>query len=153
MLEVDLGMFYKRRDYSHVINGRNPIVAHEYLGADVKGKTIFIADDIISSGESSLEIAYELKKRKADKIFICATYALFTNGFDEFDSAYENGVFDGVFGTNLTYRTEALKSRKWFYEVDCSKYIAYIIAALNHQVSVSALLDPHEKIKALLAGR
>ncbi len=153
VLEVDLGMFYKRRDYSHVINGRNPIVAHEYLGDDVRGKTIFIADDIISSGESSLDIAYELKKRNADKIFICSTYALFTNGLDDFDRAYEKGIFTGVFGTNLTYRTEALKSREWFYEVDCSKYIAYIIAALNHQVSVSALLDPHEKIKTLLASR
>lgn len=153
VLEVNLGMFYKRRDYSCVVNGRNPIVAHEYLGDDVTGKTIFIADDIISSGESSLDIAYELKKRKADKIFVCATYAMFTNGLDEFDKAYENGIITGVFGTNLTYRTEALKNRQWFYEVDCSKYIAYIIAALNHQVSVSALLDPHEKIKALLAGR
>lgn len=153
VLEVNLGMFYKRRDYSRVVNGRNPIVAHEYLGDDVTGKTIFIADDIISSGESSLDIAYELKKRKADKIFVCATYALFTNGLDEFDKAYENGIITGVFGTNLTYRTDALKSRQWFYEVDCSKYIAYIIAAINQQVSVSALLDPHEKIKALLAGR
>ena len=153
VLEVNLGMFYKRRDYSRVINGRNPIVAHEYLGDDVEGKTIFIADDIISSGESSLDIAYELKKRKAGKIFVCATCALFTNGLEEFDKAYENGIITGVFGTNLTYRTEELKKRAWFYEVDCSKYIAYIIAALNHKVSVSALLDPHEKIKALLAGR
>jgi ribose-phosphate pyrophosphokinase len=143
VLEVDLGMFYKRRDYSHVVNGRNPIVAHEYLGDDVKGKTIFIADDLISSGESSLDIAYELKKRKADRIFICATCALFTNGLNDFDEAFHKGIFNGVFGTNLTYRTEALKKKEWFYEVDCSKYIAYIIAALNHQVSVSALLDPH----------
>ena len=142
VLEVNLGMFYKRRDYSRVVNGRNPIVAHEYLGDDVTGKTIFIADDIISSGESSLDIAYELKKRKADKIVVCATYALFKNGLDEFDKEYENGIITGVFGTNLTYRTDALKSRQWFYEVDCSKYIAYIIAAINHQVSVSAFSIP-----------
>jgi len=153
VLEVNLGMFYKRRDYSRVVNGRNPIVAHEYLGDNVTGKTIFIADDIISSGESSLDIAYELKKRKADRIFICATCSLFTNGLEDFDKAYENGVISGVFGTNLTYRTEDLKRREWFFEVDCSKYIAYIIAALNHQVSISALLDPHKKIKALLEGR
>ncbi|MDD3074805.1 MAG: ribose-phosphate pyrophosphokinase-like domain-containing protein [Eubacteriales bacterium] len=153
VLEVNLGMFYKRRDYSRVVNGRNPIVAHEYLGDDVTGKTLFIADDIISSGESSLDIAYELKKRKADKIFVFATCALFTNGLEDFDKAYEDGVISGVFGTNLTYRTEDLKRREWFYEVDCSKYIAYIIAALYHQISISALLDPHKKIKALLAGR
>ena len=152
VLEVDLGMFYKRRDYSHIVNGRNPIVAHEYLGDDVAGKTIFIADDIISSGESSCDIAYELKKRNADKIFVGTTCALFTNGLEAFDEAYEKGVINGVFGTNLTYRTDELKKREWFYEVDCSKYIAYIIAALNHQVSVSALLNPHEKIQALIAG-
>ncbi len=149
-LGVDLGMFYKRRDYAHVVNGRNPIVAHEYLGNSVEGKDIFIADDIISSGESMLDIAYELKKRKANRIFAYATYAIFTNGLEKFDKAYADGIIDGVLGTNLTFRTDELKKREWFCEVDVSKYIAYFIAALNHDVSVSALIDPHQKIKNLL---
>jgi len=150
ILGVDLGMFYKRRDYATIINGRNPIVAHEYLGNSVEGKDVFIADDIISSGESMLDIAYELKKRKARNIYAYATYAIFTNGLEKFDKAYEEGVIAGVLGTNLTYRTEALKSREWFYEVDVSKYIAYFIAALNHDVSVSTIIDPRKKIENLL---
>ena len=150
-LGVDLGMFYKRRDYAHVVNGRNPIIAHEYLGNSVEGRDIFIADDIISSGESMLDIAYELKKRKAGRIFAYATYAIFTNGLEKFDKAYADGIIDGVLGTNLTFRTEELKKREWFCEVDVSKYIAYFIAALNHDVSVSALIDSHAKIKSLLA--
>ena len=150
VLGVDLGMFYKRRDYSRVVNGRNPIVAHEYLGNSVEGKDVFIADDIISSGESMLDIAYELKKRKANRIFTYATYSIFTNGLDEFDKAYNDGIIDGVFGTNLTYRSDELKKREWFNEVDVSKYIAYFIAAINHDVSISTIIDPHEKIKALL---
>ena len=150
VLGVDLGMFYKRRDYSRVVNGRNPIVAHEYLGASVEGKDIFITDDIISSGESMLDIAYELKKQKASRIFCYATYSIFTNGLDEFDKAYNDGIINGVLGSNLTYRTEALKQREWFFEVDVSKYIAYFIAAVNHDISVSAIIDPHEKIQALL---
>ncbi len=153
VLGVDLGMFYKRRDYSVIVNGRNPIVAHEYLGNSVENKDVFIADDIISSGESMLDIAYELKKRKARRIFSYATYAIFTNGLDTFDKAYKDGIIDGVFGTNLTYRTDALKSREWFHEVDMSKYIAYFIAALNHNISISNIIDPHAKIKALLASR
>lgn len=152
-LGVDLGMFYKRRDYAHVVNGRNPIIAHEYLGDSVEGKDIFIADDIISSGESMLDIAYELKKRKANRIFAYATYAIFTNGLDKFDKAYEDGVISGVLGTNLTYRTDELKKREWFCEVDVSKYIAYFIASLNHDVSVTRIIDSHEKIKNLLASR
>lgn len=150
VLGVDLGMFYKRRDYSRVVNGRNPIVAHEYLGASVEGKDIFITDDIISSGESMLDIAYELKKQKASRIFCYATYSIFTNGLDDFDKAYHDGVINGVLGSNLTYRTDALKQREWFFEVDVSKYIAYFIAAVNHDISVSAIIDPHEKIQALL---
>ena len=150
VLGVNLGMFYKRRDYSRVVNGRNPIVAHEYLGDSVEGKDVFIADDIISSGESMLDIGYELKKRKARRIFCYATYPIFTNGLDRFDEAYERGVITGVLGSNLTYRTEDLRSREWFYEVDCSKYIAYLIAALNHDMSMSSLIDPHEKIENLL---
>lgn len=150
VLGVDLGMFYKRRDYSRIVNGRNPIVAHEYLGNSVEGKDVFIADDIISSGESMLDIAYELKKRKAGRIFSYATYPIFTNGLDEFDKAYKDGIIDAVFGTNLIYRSEDLKNREWFKEVDVSKYISYFIAAINHDVSVSTILDPHEKIKQLL---
>ena len=153
VLGIDLGMFYKRRDYSTVVNGRNPIIAHEYLGNSVEGKDVFIADDIISSGESMLDIAYELKKRKANRIFTYATYGIFTNGLQSFDKAYREGVIAGVLGTNLTYRTEALKSREWFYEVDVSKYIAYFIAALNHDVSVSLIIDPHQKIENLLEQR
>ena len=153
VLGIDLGMFYKRRDYSTVVNGRNPIIAHEYLGDSVEGKDVFIADDIISSGESMLDIAYELKKRKANRIFAYATYGIFTNGLQSFDKAYREGVIAGVLGTNLTYRTEALKGREWFYEVDVSKYIAYFIAALNHDVSVSLIIDPHQKIQNLLEDR
>ncbi len=150
-LGVDLGMFYKRRDYAHVVNGRNPIVAHEYLGNSVEGKDVFIADDIISSGESMLDIAYELKKRKANRIFCYATYSIFTNGLEKFDKAYEEGYIAGVLGTNLTYRSDELKKREWFCEVDVSKYIAYFIASLNHDMSVTRLIDPHDKIKQLLA--
>jgi ribose-phosphate pyrophosphokinase len=152
-LGVDLGMFYKRRDYSRIVNGRNPIVAHEYLGNDVEGRDIFIADDIIASGESMLDIAYELKKRNAGRIFAYATYAMFTSGLESFDKAVADGAVTGVFGTNLTYRTPELLQRSWFHEVDVSKYIAYFIAALHHDVSVSMLIDSHEKIKQLLAKR
>ncbi|MBQ9375622.1 MAG: ribose-phosphate pyrophosphokinase [Ruminococcus sp.] len=150
VLGVDLGMFYKRRDYSTIVNGRNPIIAHEYMGNDVTGKDVFIADDIISSGESMLDIAVELKKRKANKIYCYATYPIFTNGLAAFDKAYADGIINGVFGTNLTYRSPELLSRSWFYNVDCAKYIAYFIASLNHDLSISNILDPHEKIKALL---
>ena len=150
VLGVDLGMFYKRRDYSRIVNGRNPIVAHEYLGNSVEGKDVFIADDIISSGESMLDIAYELKKRKAGRIYAYSTYAIFTNGLETFDKAVAEGMIDGVFGTNLTYIKPELKERPWFHEVDVSKYIAYFIAALNHDVSTTVIMDPHEKIKQLL---
>jgi ribose-phosphate pyrophosphokinase len=150
---VEMGMFYKRRDYSRVVNGRNPIVAHEYLGTDVEGKDIFIADDIIASGESMLDLAYELKKRKARRIFAYATYAIFTAGLEKFDKAYADGIIDGVFGTNLTYRTPELLQREWFHEVDCSKYVAYYIAALNHNISISQLIDSHDKIQKLLAEK
>ena len=151
VLGVEMGMFYKRRDYSQIVNGRNPIVAHEYLGSDVEGKTVFVADDIISSGESMLDIARELRKRKAKRFFAYATYGIFTNGLAAFDKAYEEGMLDAVFGTNLTYRSPELLKRKWFKEVDVSKYLAYFIASLNHDTSVSAVIDPVEKINALLA--
>ena len=150
VLGVDLGMFYKRRDYSQVVNGRNPIVAHEYLGNSVEGKDVFIADDIISSGESMLDIAIELKKRNAKKIFAYATYPIFTNGLEAFDKAYADGKIDYVFGTNLSYRTPELLSREWFCEVDVSKYLSYLIMALNHDMSISKVIDPHQKISALL---
>lgn len=150
VLEVEMGMFYKRRDYATIVNGRNPIVAHEYLGTDVKGKTVFVADDIISSGESMLDIARELKKREAKRFFAYATYGIFTNGLEVFDKAYEEGMIDAVFSTNLTYRTPELLRRPWYQEVDVSKYIAYFIACINHDTSVSNVIDPHEKIKALL---
>lgn len=150
VLGVQMGMFYKRRDYSVIVNGRNPIVAHEYLGNSVEGKTVFISDDIISSGDSMLDIAYELKKRKAKRIIAYATYPIFTNGLAKFDKAYEEGMIDYVFGTNLTYRTPDLLSREWFKEVDVSKYIAYLIAAVNHDISTSKVIDPHLKIKSLL---
>lgn len=150
VLGVDLGMFYKRRDYSQVVNGRNPIVAHEYLGNSVEGKDVFIADDIISSGESMLDIAIELKKRNAKRIFAYATYPIFTNGLEAFDKAYADGKIDYVFGTNLSYRTPELLSREWFCEVDVSKYLSYLIMALNHDMSISKVIDPHQKIRALL---
>ncbi|MCR4863318.1 MAG: ribose-phosphate pyrophosphokinase [Ruminococcus sp.] len=150
VLGVEMGMFYKRRDYSTIVNGRNPIVAHEYLGNPVEGKDIFVSDDIISSGESMLDLAYALKEKKAGRIFTYATYAIFTNGLDKFDKAYEDGIIDGVFGTNLTYRSPELLSRPWFHEVDVSKYIAYFIEAINHDVSIGKIIDPHEKIENLL---
>lgn len=150
VLGVDLGMFYKRRDYSRIVNGRNPIVAHEYLGNSVEGKDVFIADDIISSGESMLDIAIELKKRNAKRIFAYATYPIFTNGLEAFDKAYADGKIDYVFGTNLSYRTPELLSREWFCEVDVSKYLSYLIMALNHDMSISKVIDPHQKISALL---
>lgn len=153
VLGVELGMFYKRRDYSRVVDGRNPIIAHEYLGSDVAGKDAFISDDIISSGESMLDIAYNLKARNAKRIFTYATYAIFTNGLASFDKAYQEGFIDGVFGSNLTYLSEELKNRPWFYEVDVSKYIAYFISALNHDMSISALIDSHKKIDTLLEKR
>ena len=153
MLGVPMGMFYKRRDYSKIINGHNPIVAHEYLGNSVEGKDVFIADDIMSSGESMLDIAYALKERKARRVFCYATYGLFVNGLEKFDKANEDGYIDAVFSTNLTYRTDELLKREWFHEVDCSKYISYFIASLNHDVSIGNVIDPNAKIKALLDRR
>ena len=153
VMGVEMGMFYKRRDYSRVVDGRNPIVAHEYLGSDVRGKDVFVADDIISSGESMLDIAYNVKERGARRFFCFATFAIFAQGLETFDKAYQAGVLDGVFGTNLTYRTEELKNRPWFYEVDVSKYISYYVSALNHDISTSQLIDPHAKMVALLEKR
>ena len=150
VLGLDMGLFYKRRDYTRVVNGRNPIVAHEYLGDSVEGKDIFVADDMISSGESMIDLAKELKKRKANRIFTGCTFALFTNGIDAFEEAYRNGFIDRVISTNLTYRKPELFETEWFVEADMSKYISFIIATLNHDRSLSKLLNPYDRIHALL---
>ena len=150
VLGLDMGLFYKRRDYTRIVNGRNPIVAHEYLGDSVEGKDIFVADDIISSGESVIDLARELKKRKANRIFAAATFALFTNGLEMYNKAYEEGIIDRVISTNLTYRTPELQAADWFVEADMSKYISYIIATLNHDRSLSRLLNPYDRIRSLL---
>ena len=147
VLGVDMGMFYKRRDYSTIVDGRNPIVAHEFLGADVKGKNMIIIDDMISSGDSMLEVAALLKEKGAAKIFMCATFGLFTNGLKKFDEAYENGVIDRVLTTNLVYQPEELLSKPWYINVDMSKYIALLVDTLNHDSSISNLLSPVERIQ------
>ena len=151
VLGLDMGMFYKRRDYTRIVNGRNPIVAHEFLGSSVEGKTMVVIDDMISSGESVLEVATELKERKASKIFICATFGLFTNGLERFDRAYERGLIDGVLTTNLIYQAPELLEREWYINCDMSKYIAYLIDTLNHDASISDLLNPSEKIQNVVA--
>ena len=146
VLGVDMGMFYKRRDYSMIVDGRNPIVAHEFLGSSVEGKDVIIVDDMISSGESMIDVATELKKRKAKRIFVVATFGLFTNGLEKFDEAVEKGIIYRVVTTNLTYQTPELLSRPYYINCDMSKYIAYIIDTLNHDCSISGLLDPYERI-------
>ena len=150
VLGLDMGMFYKRRDYTRIINGRNPIVAHEFLGSSVDGKDMVIIDDMISSGESVLEVATALKERKARKIFICSTFGLFTNGLERFDKAYESGIIDNVLTTNLVYQTPELLKREWYIDCDMSKYIAYIIDTLNHDASISDLLNPNERIQSVV---
>ncbi len=150
VLGLDMGLFYKRRDYTQVVNGRNPIIAHEYLGDSVEGKDVFVSDDILSSGESILDLARELKKRKANRIFAAATFALFTNGLEQFNRAYEEGTLSRIISTNLTYRTPELQAAPWFIEADMSKYVSYIIASLNHDRSLSGLLNPYDRIKALI---
>ena len=151
VLGLDLGMFYKRRDYTKIINGRNPIVAHEFLGASVEGKDVIIVDDMISSGESTLETAKEIKRMKARKVFICTTFGLFTGGLKKFDEYYENGIIDRVLTTNLVYQTPELLSKPYYINVDMSKYIALIIDNLNHDASLSDLLNPTGRINRLLA--
>ena len=149
-LGVDMGMFYKRRDYSRVINGRNPIVAHEFLGSSVEGKTVLVIDDMISSGESMLDTARELKERKAGKVIVCCTFGLFTNGLDKFDEYYEKGYIDSVVTTNLNYRPQELLEKEWYVEADMSKYIAAIINSLNHDASIGNVISPTEKIQKLI---
>lgn len=150
-LGVDVGMFYKRRDYSTIINGRNPIVAHEFLGTDVTGKTVIIVDDMISSGESMLDTARELKERGAKRTIICCTFGLFTNGFDSFDQYYEKGLIDYVITTNLNYRPAELLTKPWYLEANMSKFLASIINTLNHDVSIADILDPTERIQKLVS--
>ncbi len=146
VLGLDMGMFYKRRDYTQVVNGRNPIVAHEFLGNNVEGKDVIIIDDMISSGESLIDTAKELKDRKAKRVYACTTFGLFTNGLEKFDEAYANGTLAGVLTTNLIYQTPELLKREWYINVDMSKYIALIIDNLNHDMSISEILDPAAKI-------
>ena len=150
MLGLDMGMFYKRRDYTRIVNGRNPIVAHEFLGSSVEGKDVLIIDDMISSGESVLDVAKELKRRKARKVFICATFGLFTNGLAKFDEYFEDSLIDRILTTNLVYQTPELLTKPYYTSVDMSKYIALIIDNLNHDDSLSELLDPTKRINRVL---
>lgn len=151
VLGLDMGMFYKRRDYTRIENGRNPIIAHEFLGSNVEGKDMIIIDDMISSGESVLEVAAALKERKANRIFVFATFGLFTAGLDRFDKAYADGAICRVLTTNLIYQTPELLDREWYIDCDMSKYIAYIIDTLNHDASISDLLNPVERIQSIIA--
>jgi len=147
VLGLDMGMFYKRRDYTKIVNGRNPIVAHEFLGTNVEGKDVIIIDDMISSGESMIDVASELKKRGASRVFCATTFGLFTNGFDKFDEAYEKGIIDKILTTNLVYQPDELLSKPWYINVDMSKYMALIIDTLNHDSSISDLLNPVDRIQ------
>ncbi|HAL02125.1 MAG TPA: phosphoribosylpyrophosphate synthetase, partial [Lachnospiraceae bacterium] len=146
----DMGMFYKRRDYTQVVNGRNPIVAHEFLGSDVAGKDVIIVDDMISSGDSVIDVAKELKARKANRIFVFSTFGLFTSGLKRFDEAYEKGIITRVLTTNLIFQTPELLAKEWYISCDLSKYIAFIIDTLNHDTSISDLLNPSERIQKLV---
>ncbi len=150
VLHTDLGMFYKRRNYSVIIDGKNPIEAHEYLGKDLRGKDVIVVDDMISSGESILDVSMQLKEKGAKRIFIFTTFGLFCNGFDKFDEGYKQGIFDRIFTTNLVYRPEGLVDREWYVEVNMCKYVAYIIDTLNHDETISNLLNPAKRIKTLL---
>ena len=150
ILGVDMGMFYKRRDYSVIVNGKNPIVAHEFLGDDIHGKDLIIVDDMISSGGSMLDVAKQMKERDAKRVFVCTTFGLFTDGLEEFDKYYENGYISKVVTTNLTYLSKHLKDKPYFIEADMSKYLAMIIDSLNHDISISNVIDPTAKLRALL---
>ena len=150
VLGLDMGMFYKRRDYTRIVDGRNPIVAHEFLGTSVEGKDVIIVDDMTSSGESMMDVASELKRRKARKVFVFSTFGLFTNGLDKFDKFHEDGIIDRIFTTNLVYQSPELLSRPYYGSVDMSKYVALIIDNLNHDASLSDLLNPAGRINRLL---
>ena len=151
VLGVDMGMFYKRRDYSTIVNGKNPIVAHEFLGTSVEGKDVIIVDDMISSGESMLDVAKKLKDRKAGKVFICTTFGLFTDGLSKFDEYYEKGYFDYVITTNLTYRSFELRNRCYYIEADMSKFMALIIDTINHDITTEQVISPTERIKSIVS--
>ena len=151
VLGLDIGMFYKRRDYTQVINGSNPIISHEFLGTSIDGKDVIVIDDMISSGDSVIDVARQLKKRHAGRIFVASTFGLFTNGFADFDKAYEEGVIDKVLTTNLVYQSPELLQKPYYINCDMSKYIAYIIDTLNHDISISDLLNPSERIRQLVA--
>ena len=150
MLGIDLGMFYKRRDYSVVVNGKNPIVAHEYLGRDLKGMDVIIVDDMISSGDSIIDVAMQLKEKGANRIFVFATFGLFCNGLDKMDEAFEKGLFTRIFTTNLVYQMPELLSRSWYASVNMCKYVAYLIDTLNHDQTISGLLDQSTRIHTLV---
>ena len=150
VLNLDMGMFYKRRDYTQIVNGHNPIVAHEFLGSSVEGKDVIILDDMISSGDSILDVAKQLKQRKAKRIFAAATFGLFTNGLAKFDQAYEEGMIDGILTTNLIYQTPELLERPYYITCDMSKYIALMIDTLNHDGSISSILSPNERIQNIV---
>ena len=147
VLGVDLGFFYKRRDYSKVVDGKNPIVAHEYMGADVAGKDVIVIDDMIASGDSLIETAKSIKDKNAKRVFACCTFGLFTKGLEQFDKAYEEGIIDGIFTTNCIYQLPTLADKKWYTSVDVTEYVARIIESINHDSSISQYLDPYEKIK------
>ena len=149
VLGIELGMFYKRRNYSIIVDGKNPIEAHEYLGRDLSGKDVIVVDDMISSGDSMIDVALQLKERGAQRVFVFATFALFCNGLEKFDKAYEEGIFDKIFATNLTYHTKEILSRDWYCDVNMSKYVSYIIDTINKDASISELLNPVQKIRAL----
>ena len=150
VIGIELGMFYKRRNYSIIVDGKNPIEAHEYLGKDLTGKDVIVVDDMISSGDSMIDVAQQLKQRGAKRVFVFSTFALFCNGLDKFDQAYKDGIFDKIFATNLTYHTQEILSREWYCDVNMCKYVSYIIDTLNKDASISDLLNPVKKIHSLL---
>jgi ribose-phosphate pyrophosphokinase len=150
VLGLDIGMFYKRRNYSIVVNGRNPIEAHEYLGQDLHGKDAIVVDDMISSGDSMIDVCKQLKERGANRVFCCATFGLFTEGYANFDKAFKEGVLDRVLCTNLVYRRPELLEKPWFVDVNMCKYVAYLIDTLNDDATISSLLNPVERIQNLM---
>ena len=150
VLGLDIGMFYKRRNYSIVVNGKNPIEAHEYLGKDLTGKDVIIIDDMISSGESLIDVASQIKEKGAKRVFAFTTFGLFTDGLDKFDKAHADGVLDKIFTTNLVYRRPDLYTRDWYVEVNMCKYVAYLIDTLNHDETISDLLNPVKRIHKLI---
>ena len=150
VLGIDIGMFYKRRNYSVIVNGKNPIEAHEYLGRDLDGMDVIIVDDMIASGDSVIDVAKQLKERGARRLFVFSTFGLFTAGLDTLDKAYEDGLFTKIFTTNLVYQTPELLSREWYASVNMCKYVAYLIDTLNNDETISNLLNPVKRIQTLM---